>query len=244
MQHIVNYILRGKGYGLCRLLLFSVVLSLFFSIVIKRFGNNYAPALQNVAQQILPIKVTDGIIAEPEGIDRTIQVQLSENLPEFTFPLYFNTTVDSLDTQNLQPGIYITRRTVYSVSNDKVETKGFSGSFEIPQGDYTPFFKSIVTYVAIFCFLIMIPSFFVLFSFLSFVFSFTALILLKIFGKQGGFDFRMRLSSCSVILMYGLKYLIALTAANISFLFIAILILIFQGIFIYKGPLRIDERIR
>ena len=192
MQKLVNYILNGKGFGLRWLFLFSVILSLILSVLIKYYGNEFVPSLQEAAQQILPIKVVDGKMVTPDGIDKTIQMKLSENLPEVSFPFYVRTTVDSLEVKNLQPGIYMTKTAVYTVNNDKVEVRELSGSFEIPQGDYTDTFKNIITYAAVFCGLIMVPFFFILFLLLALIFTLTALGLLKMFEKQAEFDFRMR----------------------------------------------------
>ena len=235
MKKIVDYILSGKGIGFKWLLCFSVIVSIFFGLIIKNVGNSLVPSIQEVADQILPVKVEDGHIVTPDGIDKQLKLQVSENLPEFQIPFSIRTDVDALEEKDLQPGIYLTRTALYNVVNGEMEVKEIRGSFEIPKGDYSDLLKTTMTYVALISVAFSVLVCFVSFTILALFCSVTAHILLKIFKKQADFSFRMRLSTCAIILMYFLKYLAELSGTSVGLSFVLVLIILFQALFIYRG---------
>ena len=235
MKKVVDYILDGNGIGFKWLLLFSCLVSIFFGVLIKNFGDSLVPSIQNTAQQILPIKVEEGRIVTPHGIDKRFKMHVSDELPEFELPFSINTTVDTLETKNLEPGIYLTRTAFYNVANGRMEVRELKGSFEIPQGDYSHMLKQTMTYLALISTIISVFICFVSFVVLALVCTLTAKIILKLFHKTADFAFQLRLSVCGIIFMYSLKYFVELTGAPINFWLIFTLIVLFQALFIYKG---------
>lgn len=235
MKKIVDYVLNGKGIGFKWLLCFSVIVSIFFGFLIKNMGNRMVPSIQEAAEQILPVKIEEGRIVTPDGLDKQLKIRVSEDLPEFQIPFSIRTDVDTLEEKDLQPGIYLTRTALYNVVDGKIEVREIKGSLEIPQGDYSDFLKTTMTYIALASATLSVFVYFVSFAVLALFCSVTAHILLKIFKKQADFSFRMRLSTCAIILMFFLKYLAQFSGTIVNFSFVLILIILFQALFIYRG---------
>lgn len=155
MNKILNYIKFGKGCGLKFLLLYSLVLSIILAVQIKGLGDNFVPEMQNAAEQLLPIKIENGAIVEPNNEIKSVNL----NFNGIIFPLVLDTTVDTIDPIGLKPGIYVARKALYSVSDKDTRVIDFQENMDLPFGNYISLFKKVVWAVALFAALIgwMVP---------------------------------------------------------------------------------------
>lgn len=143
MQKILNYILNGNGLGFKFLGIFSLIVAVLLAVFLRISGSSLIPYAQSAADQLLPIKIVNGIITEPENTVRTVRLQIGhENL---SLPVVLDTTADSLDTENLKPGVYITRTQIYTINQNQVKITKLSNSFDIPKGDYRSIYSYFMT---------------------------------------------------------------------------------------------------
>lgn len=238
MKKIIDYITKNSGFGILPLLAFSVIAAIVISIKMKDLSNSLIPAAQQTANQILPIKIEHGRVITPDNIHQTFKIKLSDQFPEVQIPFVIDTTVDTVDPTRLKEGIYLTRTAFYTVGKRETKVMALSDSLDIPQGDYTDFFKDVANYVIAFMFSFFVIIFFVGLLLACLFYTLTAWILSAIMKRQAEFDFRMRLSSCGVIMIYTLSFLLTLSGSSLSGMVFFILMLVFQGLFIYHRPLK------
>ena len=62
MKNIINYIKFGRGIGARWLFLYAIIVAIVLGISVKTVGYYATPTLQNVADQLLPIKVENGVV--------------------------------------------------------------------------------------------------------------------------------------------------------------------------------------
>lgn len=236
MKKIIDYITSGKGFGILPLLAFSVIAAIVISIKMKDFSTSMIPAAQETANQILPIKIEHGRVITPDNINQTFKIKLSDKFPEVQLPFVVNTTVDTLNPTKLKEGLYLTRTAFYTVGKRQTKVMALSDSLDIPQGDYTDFFKDVANYVIAFMFSFFVIIFFIGLLLAALFYTLTAWILSAIMKRKAEFDFRMRLSSCGVILIYTLSFLLTLSGSSLGGMAFFILMLALQGVFIYHAP--------
>lgn len=236
MKKIIDYITKGSGFGILPLLAFSVVIAIIISIKMKDFSNSMIPAAQETANRILPVKIEHGRVITPDNINQTFKIKLSDRFPDVRIPFVVNTTVDTLNPVRLKEGIYLTRTAFYTVGKNQTKVMALSDSLDIPQGDYTDFFKDVANYVIAFMFSFFVIIFFIGLLLACLFYTLTAWLLSAVMKRQTGFDFRMRLSSCGVIMIYTLSFLLTLSGSSLSGMVFFILVLAFQGLFIYHAP--------
>ena len=153
MERIFNYIARGKGWGIKWLLLFTLVVTVVYAAGIRSVGNRtLVPAAQEVADRFLPIRVEEGIVVEPTDTVKNYTLVLGDenDADAETIEFVMNTGVDSLNTEELDNGLYLTRKAIYTVVGGKTEIRKLESSFYLPQGDYTDVFNSILNQTIIF----------------------------------------------------------------------------------------------
>lgn len=200
MQKILNYILNGSGLGMKFLGIFSLIVAIVLAIFLRISGAALIPYAQSVANQLLPIKIENGVITEPVDTIKTTRLQLgSETL---SLPLVLDTTTDTLDTQQLKPGVYITRTQVYTINDNQVKITKFNNSVEIPQGDYRDVFKSWLNWAIIGAAVLGIGFIFTAYFLLALFYAGCAFVLMKIMSRALTFEQRMRLSVLSIIVVY------------------------------------------
>ena len=68
MKKIINYIAGGQGLGIKFIALLALLLSIVFGATVKVMGSDAVPYAQQIADQMLPIKVVNGQIVEPAAI--------------------------------------------------------------------------------------------------------------------------------------------------------------------------------
>lgn len=200
MSKILNYIANGRGLGVKYLLIFSLISAIAFGLLVRFGGTDFIPYAQSVADQLLPIKVTNGQVVEPVDTVRTASL----NFGGVSKPLPFviDTTTNTLDTENLRDGVYLTRGFLYTVSRNQVKLIKLEGSFDLARGDYTPQFTTLLNWTALFSFVFGAVFFFVFFFMLSIFYTACSYAVSKVQSKQFEFDLRMRLSVLCLITAY------------------------------------------
>jgi len=237
MKKIIGYIADGRGLGVKYLALLALIFGLVLGIIVKVYGQNGIPYAQQVADQMLPIKVVDGQIVEPQDTYKVVHLRLSEDSAPYPVPLVLDTVSDKLNIETLDPGAYVTRRHIYVVKDNEVRTYNLEGSFELPQDDYTGFFASILNWTALAAALIAFGGLFVLYFILTLIYSVCAMPLASLASKKMDFDRRMRLSAVVLITAYvfswGLRLAVGLNIGTFVFF---IMVIALQGFLIHKLP--------
>lgn len=232
MNKILNYIQNGRGLGVKVLLILTLIISVYVSVIVKTGGTDLIPYAQQIADQILPVKVENGVIVNPVDTVRTATLGDSG----FRLPFVLDTTTDTLDTSKLSQGVYISRTTLYTVNNNEVRIKKLQGSFELPQQDYTDFFNSVLNWIAVISFIIVMVFGFLSYFITCLIYSWCAILVAKLTKNSYSFDQRMRLS---VVCFVTTEIIfIPLTFLDISSkMLFFIIVITLQGFFLSKLPL-------
>lgn len=238
MQKIFNYILKGQGLGIKFLLLLSLIISLSLAILLKIEGTPLIPYAQNIADQMLSIKIENGVVTQPQDILRTAKIQLDDS-QEINFPLVLDTRIDTFDSSELnqlQDGIYMTRTAIYSINKGQTKIQALSGSFDFEKKDYTNIFKRMLTYASIFLGISGIFFMFIYYFIASIFYAFCAQLISIIFKKRYTFEQRMRLAVLSFIGCYIAVYLIEFLIGSIGTLTFFIIVIALEILIISKLP--------
>lgn len=234
MDKILNYIAKGKGVGAIIILLVCTIFSSFIAINIRNIANMSVPYIQTVADEILPLKIENGIITTPSDTKKVFPVFIDDYEAQYSFII--DTTTDTLNTSNLDNGIYLTRTHIYAVDNaqGKIESKKLQGSFELEKKDYTDTLKSGIKWVVITITIISIFSFFVIYFILNLFYAYCASIAEKIANKTLNFDAKMRLSAICLSFMLLVSFALSFININIAWYIFLILVICMQIILVKK----------
>ena len=107
MKKIINYIAGGQGLGIKFIALLALLLSIVFGATVKVMGSDAVPYAQQIADQMLPIKVVNGQIVEPADTYKVVHLRFNEDSDPYPIPLVLDTTSDVLDINMLDPGIML-----------------------------------------------------------------------------------------------------------------------------------------
>ena len=138
MKKIISYIAQGQGIGLKYLALLALILGILGGIGTKVIATDGIPLAQQVADQLLPIKVENGQIVEPQETYKVVHLRFGEDENTYPIPIVLDTTSDMLDINLLDQGAYITRSYLYMINEHEARTYKLDGDFELIQKDYTP----------------------------------------------------------------------------------------------------------
>lgn len=225
MKKILNYIASAQGLGIRYLLLFSLILSVILGLFIRFGGTDYIPYAQQIADQMLPLKIENGKITDPVNTVR--QAHLDIEGEEIKLPFVINTTVDKLNPSRLSDGIYITRTAIYSINKNQIRINELEGNFDLPRTDYTEAFTSLLTWTAVICAMFGAAFIFLFLFALSIFYATCAYFLAAAMKKKFSFDLRMRSSVISLltvyVVLYGLAF-IGISSGKMAF-FLAVMIL-------------------
>lgn len=257
MNRLYQYILHGEGLGIKFLLILPLVFAIFFASMAKIKGVDLIPYAQDIADQMLPIKVENGEVVEPRNTIKTAKLHFNEHTESINLPIVIDTRIDTLDVSHLKGGIYLTQKNLYTVNAQKREIKilPLENSFELPKADYSDLFLSALNW-GVFC--IFVFSFILMFFFcfmLSLFFSFCLQIInpiLRLAAKAPilsnlnysekwinlDFDQRMRLTSLCFVFICIIKILLYFTHINLSNTILALIMLLIQTSFLYILPLK------
>lgn len=236
MKKILNYIAAGQGLGIRFLLIFSAIVALVYAVYVRTAGTEFIPYAQDIADQMLPIKVENGIVVEPANTIKKAQLRVDENMSPLELPLVINTTVDTLDTANLTSGVYLTRTTFYTVNKNEVKLYKLENDFELPQADYRDTFKSVLFWTAVTVFIFGCLILFVTYFILSIFYATCSYILSAILSRKYDFDLRMRLSVLSLISAYVLFALLGWLGIETGKLVFFAVVIALQVLAITKLP--------
>lgn len=229
-----NYIIKGQGLGVKYILLASFIISLVFSIFIRVKGNDLVPYANDIINQMLPLKIENGVVVEPQNTIRVAHLQ-SGNVA-IPLPIIMDTTIDTLDTSKAEKGFYLTRTAFYVINDNEVRMHTLDEDVDLVQDDYTDDIKSVLTGTAVTLFFIGILLIFITYFIATIFYALCAQILGLFFGKKYTFDTRMRLSVVCFLTVYILYFLLSLCGLESGKLIFFITTLILQSIVIYKLP--------
>lgn len=238
MKKIINYIAGGQGLGIKFIALLALLLSFVFGATVKVMGSDAVPYAQQIADQMLPIKVVNGQIVEPADTYKVVHLRFNEDSDPYPIPLVLDTTSDVLDINMLDPGIYVTRSNIYFAKEHEVRTyKLANDNFELPRSDYTGFFWSVLNWTAVFVFVFAFAAMFLLYFVLCLFYSVCAVPLAAILGKKTDFDSRMRLSTVAFIAVYAVFWALRLiTGLNVNIWLFFIVVIAAQAFLLSKMP--------
>ncbi len=233
MKKIISYIAQGQGIGLKYLALLAFILGILGGIGTKVIATDGIPLAQQVADQLLPMKVVSGKIVEPQETYKVVHLRFGEDESAYPIPIVLDTTSDMLDIDLLDQGVYITRSYLYMINEHEARTYKLDGDFELIQKDYTPEFTSFINWTAFLVGAFVFGGLFVFYFLTALVFSFIAGLIAA--SKKICLDFntKMRLSSVALITCVLLFWVLRLVGnINVNMWFAAIIIIALQIYFI------------
>lgn len=195
MNNILNYIKSGQGIGAKYLLIYALLFTIIIGVSFKSLGNMAVPSLQNAADQLLPIKIENGVIVEPANTVKSINLGIKGAV----FPFILDTTVDSIDTSRLKDGIYITRKAVYVVGKRQTKVYSYEDSLTLNKDDYTDFFKEVISWTVWFISFAVFIFLYVMYLALASFYALFAILFAKIFKSPLDYCGGMRLSALAYI---------------------------------------------
>lgn len=239
MQKIFNYIIKGQGLGVKYILLASVVVSLIFSLFIRINGAELVPYANDIINQMLPLKIENGVVVEPQNTIRVAHLQ-SGNVA-IPLPIVMDTTINTLDPSRAENGFYLTKTAFYAINDNEVRMYQLEGDVNLIQDDYTDSIKSALTWTAVSLFFIGILFIFITYFIAAIFYALCAQLLELFFRKKYNFDVRMRLSVLCFLVVYIFYFLLSLCGLESNKLVFFITTLILQSLVIYKLPLIKNE---
>ena len=239
MNRIKNYILNGQGLGIKFLAALAILASLVFAIFVRVEGAQYIPYAQEVADQMLPIKIVDGQIVEPLNTFKMAQISIEGKSSPLALPLVLDTRVSNLDANLLPEGVYVTRTNIYTVTNNQIKVIKLEGDNFIPKGDYTEVFKSWLNWSAFILGVCGIVLLFVLYFILTMFYALCAQLIAKIARKDMNFERRMRLSALVLVATYIIFLPLSFIGIDSSLLFFVVVICALAWFVIKCAPCKV-----
>lgn len=224
MRKITSYILNGQGLGMKFLAGLSVLMALIFAIVIRVQGAAYVPYAQEIADQMLPVKVVNGQIVEPLNTFKMAQIRIEGRDTPLALPLVLDTRVTNLDANLLPQGVYVTRTNIYTVNRNQVKVIKIEGDNYIPKGDYTDVFQSWLNWSAVIGGIAGIVILFVLYLILTMFYALCTQVIAKLARRDMAFDSRMRLSAVVLTAAYILFIPLGWLGFSSTLLFLAVML--------------------
>lgn len=239
MNKIKNYILNGQGLGIKFLAALAILASLVFAIFVRVEGAQYIPYAQDVADQMLPIKIVDGQIVEPLNTFKMAQIRVEGKSSPLALPLVLDTRVSNLDANLLPEGVYVTRTNIYTVTKNQIKVIKLEGNNFIPKGDYTEVFKSWLNWSAFILGVCGIALLFVLYFILTMFYALCAQLIAKITRKDMNFERRMRLSALVLVAAYIVFLPLSFIGIDSSLLFFVVVICALAWFMIKCAPCKV-----
>lgn len=243
MQKILNYIINGQGLGLKFLILLAFVMSLFLAVMLKVKGADFVPYAQQVADQMLPIKIENGVVTKPYNTFKQANITFNNYVKPISIPMFIDTRVDNLDTSDVKEGVYLTRTAFYTVKKNDVRIMQLSGDNEILKADYTDTFNSFLTWCAVIFGVMALCGLFMMYFVLALFYSLCAKIIIWLTSHKLDFDQRMRLSSLTIVITYILFLPINWMGGDSKLAFF-IVIMALQAYLIKKMPVQVTEEVK
>ena len=239
MQKLFNYIIKGQGLGVKYILLASVIISFIFSAYIRINGAELVPYANDIINQMLPLKIENGVVVEPKNTIRVAQLKSGDvSVP---LPIVLDTTIDTLNTDHAAQGFYLTRTAFYVINDNEVRMHSLDEDVDLVQDDYSNDIKSALTWTAVSLFFLGILFIFVTYFIAAIFYALCAQLLGLLFRKKYSFDLRMRLSVLCFLAVYILYFILSLCGLSSGRLVFFITTLVLQALVIYKLPVVQNE---
>lgn len=233
MNKIFDYIFKGRGIGAFLLLAAAFAISVYTAVNVRGILTESIPYMQATADKILPIKVENGKTVVP---DNTVKDIVLFDLGKNSLHFIIDTTKDTLDTNNLRQGIYLSRSYFYVVKNNEIRSTKLDGSFDLPKGDYTPFFKSVIKWSVIAIAVGGTFAMFFLFFILTLIYALCAGFSAAVTKKMLNFDTKMRLSAVAFTVIYALSTILEFAGYNLGKLIFFAAVIAVQILILKKMP--------
>lgn len=233
MNKILNYIAHGKGVGAMILLLFSFIIAFYTAINSRIVLNDSIPYMQNISDQLLPIKIENGKVVVPENTVKEVNLAGDKRT---VYQFVIDTTRDELDTSALKSGLYLTRSYFYAVKQNEIRSVKLEGNLELLKQDYTPMFATAVRWLVAFIGLGGTILLFLMFFVVAILFAFCSGLATAINKKELGFDAKMRLSTLVFIAVYLLSFVLGWVGFNLHGLLFFLVVIAAQIAVVKRLP--------
>ena len=236
INKISNYVARGKGIGALLILTISILYGVYAALQFRTLSTHLIPYIQMAANELLPIKMENGIITTPKDTKKVYPIYSDDKLGDYSFTI--DTSVDTLDLSNLKTGIYLTRSNFYSVDNNNGEIRHvkLKGNLSLEKKNYTTLLLSQIKWVVIFIALSATLCFFIVYFILNLFYTFLSKFALMINEKKLNYDAKMRLSAVCLSLVSLLSFIISFANISINWFIFMVLVVILQIIIAKKLP--------
>ncbi len=240
MQKIISYILSGPGRGKRYLLILAVAMALIGAVSFFAEGNGLLKTqmFQSAVEQLPDISIENGQVIQPQNFYKKVSWTVQEKPAEAEeFQFVVNTQTDTLNTNHLMSGIYLTKDKLYVVSGSEVTVQSLEnlGTVHWQQKDYRQFFERLLWVTTLFLWIVFAVLFFVVFYISSLFYAVCSYVLSWMMQTvRFSFSVRRRMSVVSLIL----AYLLFLPVSFINFyagtgLFFTI-VLILESLFLVR----------
>ena len=226
MLKLADYIVNGKGIGARFMLLLAFLLALQTTWYVRKIGLEFIPQAQVISDQFLPIKIENATVVEPQNSLKNIYIPFRENKG---IRLQLDTTRDTLDSQQLQNGLYLSRRAFYSVSGADIRIRQLSDNLIIKKKDYRDFFRKVVNGAAFFTLLVGCFLLFLLYLLLTLAYNLVLIPAALIGNQRYDFNQRMRLSALAVTSAILLRQIGLMLGFALSLPALLLLVIALQG---------------
>ena len=236
MEKIRTYIKKGKGLGFLFLLASAVVMTIFVMFVLKQTYSEMRPKVMLVADEILPITVSQGKITNPVDTYKRLDIQLGDNNEESEiFPVVLDTRNENAELPKAKMGLFIMSDVIYWVMEDQVKR------YPLQDGEMTKpvLEEKLDAVLGVFSLFISVVLILILFVFSlveSAILAGLGGIFLKIHKADNLFSFAalMRLSAVVVATIEILGFILTLFGVPFRLGYQFVIALIAVSLFLYK----------
>ncbi|MBR1648591.1 MAG: DUF1189 family protein [Alphaproteobacteria bacterium] len=192
MNKFFNYVRCGQGYGIKFIALFTLIWAVaVYALIAFYIKSTALPDIRKAADELLPIRIEDGRITSPLNTIKYMPIRFVKS----EIPLVLDTTVDEINTSDLQSGIYISRTAVYTVTGKDIRISPFEGSVELTANDYKQGLEKNIflgALAVLFCLALIFFAFTLVFTAIYALF---AVMMAKIVARDLDYKSASRLSS-------------------------------------------------
>ena len=120
MEKLLNYIKNGRGHGFIFLTAVSVLITTFFMITLKASYTEIKPKIELIAQDFLPLTVTNKEISSPLDTYKRLELVLDDH-SNSGIPVILNTTSTYKELPKIDLGIYIAKDNFYLITPKEIK---------------------------------------------------------------------------------------------------------------------------
>lgn len=230
MNKMKNYVLHGKGIGALWLFVFALLLSFWLTYRLNGVLPQTVPYIQRFADDVLPIKIENGQVVEPQNTLKSLKYTVSGE----PFVVEIDTTKDVLGEEAHKAGFYLTKSYFYTVSNQEIRRRALSEDLDLPKQDYTPLlYKAVDWTVASVALLGPILTFFYFLIGVLF-YAFCCSLACTLNKTELSFKAKMRFNTVLFIGLYAILTIAGGFGLNLSTFAFFCMMLVLQIIFVKK----------